>query len=252
MDRFLRELATLTPNQWIALIALLVLINMIVVGGLVWLVADEFSTPPLFSPAVRAQAVATRTPRPTFTTTPDQPTPAPFPTSTNTLVPTWTPSITPTPPPTHTPLPTETPTETPAPVITRVFPTATPTPTPTPDVDFVATIRQLTPCENQGKHHIFIYVRDQAGAGIPNIQLRVWWPGGEAFVITGDKIEDPGLTDFAMFKGSYFVEVAGFASDVVGPISPDIPQDETCAETGNPVANSLYHYSFEVIFTKVR
>lgn len=87
---------------------------------------------------------------------------------------------------------------------------------------------------------------------MPGVQLRVWWPGGEAFVKTGDKIDDPGLTDFAMFKGTYHLEIVGFSSEVVGPITPDIPRDELCAENGNPVANSLYHYSFEVIFTKVR
>jgi hypothetical protein len=65
-------------------------------------------------------------------------------------------------------------------------------------------------------------------------------------------MEDPGLTDFAMFKGSYMVEVLDGFSQVVGPISPDIPVNEECPETGNGVANSLFHYSFEVIFTKVR
>jgi hypothetical protein len=113
----------------------------------------------------------------------------------------------------------------------------------------------LTPCENAGKHHIFAYVRDQTGNGIPGVKLRVWWPGGnggEAVLTTGTKMEDPGLTDFAMFKGTYFVEVLDGLSQVVGPISPDIPNNELCAETGNGVANSLFHYSFEVIFTKVR
>jgi hypothetical protein len=116
-------------------------------------------------------------------------------------------------------------------------------------------MRQLTPCENAGKHHIFAYVRDPAGNGIPGVKMRVFWEGGnggEAILTTGTKIEDPGLTDFAMFKGSYFVEVLDGLSQVIGPISPDIPLDELCAETGNGVANSLYHYSFEVIFTKVR
>jgi hypothetical protein len=65
-------------------------------------------------------------------------------------------------------------------------------------------------------------------------------------------MEDPGLTDFAMFKGSYFVEVMDGFSQVMGPISPDIAQNEECAATGNGVANSLFHYSFEVVFTKVR
>lgn len=87
------------------------------------------------------------------------------------------------------------------------------------------------------------------------MKLRVYWEGGnggEAILSTGTKMEDPGLTDFAMFKGVYFVQVLDGLSQVVGPISPDIPRNEVCEATGNGVANSLFHYSFEVIFTKVR
>ncbi len=65
-------------------------------------------------------------------------------------------------------------------------------------------------------------------------------------------MQDPGLADFAMFKGVYYVEMLGGLSPLLGPISPDIPRSEMCAATGNGVANSLYHYSFEVIFTKAR
>jgi hypothetical protein len=116
-------------------------------------------------------------------------------------------------------------------------------------------VRQLTPCENQGKHHIFAYIRDPAGNSLPGIKIRVFWvggSGGEAIITTGTKIEDPGLADFAMFKGEYFVEVMDGPSQVIGPISPDIPRNELCPENDNGIANSLYHYSFEVIFTKVR
>jgi hypothetical protein len=130
-----------------------------------------------------------------------------------------------------------------------------PTNTPTPAFDYRGTIRQLTPCENAGKHHIFAYARDQQGNGIPGVKMKVSWvggSGGEAILTTGTKMEDPGLTDFAMFKGTYFIEVLDGSSEVIGPISPDIPHNEMCAETGNGVANSLFHYSFEVIFTKVR
>ena len=119
-------------------------------------------------------------------------------------------------------------------------------------MDFVGSVRQLTPCENQGKHHIFIYVLDRAGNGIPGVEVKVIWPGGESKVVTGTKAEHPGLTDFAMFKGKYTLEVLGASSDVIGPLTPDIPQDQRCEENGNPVANSFYHYSYEVTFTKVR
>jgi hypothetical protein len=243
MNRLKRELSTISSQQWTVLISLLTIVNIVVLGGLVWLLAIQ--VPGDFR-RVLAQAPATRTPFPTFTpTATDRPPPTPV----STYVPTWTPTITPTPTPTGTPtpLPSKTPIR-----ATRV---PIPTNTPTPEFDYMGTVRQLTPCENQGKHHIFVYVRDQAGNGIPGIKLRVFWPGGsggEAIITTGTKIEDPGLTDFAMFKGEYFVEVMDGLSQVIGPISPDIPRNELCPETDNGVANSLYHYSFEVIFTKVR
>jgi hypothetical protein len=240
-----KELATITNQQWTVLISLLALVNMVVLGGLVWLLATQ--SPGGFR-RVLAQAPATRTPFPTFTTTP---TGLPPPTPIGTPVPTWTPSVT------LTPLPTDTPTLTPIPSRTPIRATSVPIPTdtPTPAFDYVGAMRQLTPCENAGKHHIFAYVRDPAGNGIPGVKMRVFWEGGsggEAILTTGTKIEDSGLADFAMFKGSYFIEVLDGLSQVVGPISPDIPLDELCPETGNGVANSLYHYSFEVIFTKVR
>ena len=244
MDNVKREFAAITNQQWTVLISLLTLVNMVILGGLVWLLAIQ--SPGGFR-RVLAQAPATRTPFPTFTATAtDQPPPTPL----NTMVPTWTPSVTPTPPPTDTPIPV-TPTTTPI----RATSVPVPTDTPTPAFDYIGTVRQFTACENEGKHHIFAYVRDQAGNGIPGIKLRVFWQGGkggEAIITTGTKIEDPGLTDFAMFKGSYFIEVLDGMSQVLGPISPDIPLNELCAATGNGVANSLYHYSFEVVFTKVR
>lgn len=245
MKNLSKEIAAITNQQWTLLISLLTLVNLVVLGGLVWLLAVQ--SPGGFR-RVLAQAPATRTPLPTFTRTFDRLT---FVTPTSTRVPTWTPTITPTSGPTS--IPSVTPTMMPTSIrATRV---PIPTNTPTPEYDYVGTVRQLTPCENEGKHHIFAYVRDQSGNGIPGVKLRVFWEGGnggEATLVTGTKIEDPGLTDFAMFKGSYFIEVLDSLSQVIGPISPNIPQNEVCAESGNTEANSLYHYSFEVVFTKVR
>jgi hypothetical protein len=242
MNSLKRELATITNQQWTVLISLLAVVNMVILGGLVWLLATE--SPGAFR-RVLAQAPATRTPFPTFTATP---TGLPLPTPLGTMVPTWTPTISPTPQPTDTPTPAPTSTRS----VVRIVDTPTPTSTPTPNFDYVGTIRQLTPCENAGNHHIFAYVRDPAGNGIPGIKMRVTWPNGEAILTTGTKIQDAGLADFAMFKGSYYIEVLDGLSQVMGPISPDIPRNELCVETDNGVANSLYHYSFEVIFTKVR
>ena len=240
MNRLKNEVSAITDQQWTVLISLLTLVNMVVLGGLVWLLAIQ-STGRF--PIVLAQAPATRTPHPTFTPSFGGSLLA---TPMNTRVPTWTPTITPT--------PTDTPTATPSPTRTPIRATSVPVPTdtPTPEFDYVGTIRQLTPCENAGKHHIFAYVRDPNGAGIPGIKMKVHWDGGEAILTTGTKIEDSGLADFAMFKGVYYIEVMNGLSQVIGPISPDIPQNELCPETGNGVANSLFHYSFEVIFTKVR
>ena len=123
-----------------------------------------------------------------------------------------------------------------------------PTDTPTPEFDYVGTIRQLTPCENAGKHHIFAYVRDPNGAGIPGIKMKVHWDGGEAILTTGTKIEDSGLADFAMFKGTYSVEIQGGTSEIASGITPDYGVNEACGE--NAVANSLFHISFEVIFQR--
>ena len=243
MNRFKREIATITDQQWTVLLSLLTLVNMVVLGGLVWLLATQSSGR---FPVVLAQAPATRTPFPTFTPTA---TGSPMATVINTRVPTWTPSVTST--PTATDIPTAVPSRTPI----RATKVPVPTNTPTPEFDYIGTVRQLTACENAGKHHIFAYVRDINGNGLPGIKMRVTWgagSGGEGIITTGTKMEDPGLADFAMFKGTYFVEVLDGLSQKVGPISPDIPRNEVCAETGNGVANSLYHYSFEVIFTKVR
>ena len=242
MSRLKREIAAITDQQWTVLLSLLTIVNMVILGGLIWLLATQTGRFPI----VLAQAPATRTPFPTFTTTPFG---RPVATSINTRVPTWTPTI--------TPIPSDTPTATPIPTKTPIRATSAPEPTstPTPEYDYIGTVRQLTACENAGKHHIFAYVRDPSGNGIPGIKLRVYWlggSGGEAILSTGTKMQDPGLTDFAMFKGEYYVEVLDGSSQVIGPISPDIPRNEVCAETGNGVANSLYHYSFEVIFTKVR
>lgn len=246
-------LQNVSVRDWKLAISLLVVANAVAISCLGWLVLTHSATPsaphPLEARAL-AQAPPTRTPLPTFTVTP---TPTSTPSPTNTLVPTWTP--TPTDTPTATPVPTDTPTptETPRPAPVAPRPTATFTPTPTPNVDFQASVRQFTACENEGKHHLFIYVKDMNGEGIPGIRVRVAWPGGEATMITGEKSHvDPGFVDFAMFKGNYTLQVLDYVSEIAGPISPDIPRDELCKETGNPVANSLYHYSYEIVFQKVR
>lgn len=250
LDRLNDQFRDVSINDWKLIISLLIVANSVAIGSLGWLVASRRAPGrPSLEARVMAQVPPTRTPLPTFTSTP---TPPPSPSPTNTLVPTFTP--TPTDTPTITPTPTDIPTHTPQPTVVQgPVATSTPMPTPTPDVDFVASVRQMTACENEGKHHLFTYVKDTNGQGMSGVRLRVSWDGGEATMMTGDKVHiDPGFVDFAMFKGAYSVQVLGYSSQIAGPITPDIPRDELCEETGNAVANSLFHYSYEIIFQKVR
>ena len=250
LNRLNDQFRDVSIGDWKLIISLLLVANTVAIASLGWLVhTRKVPGAPYLEARVMAQAPPTRTPLPTFTGTP-LPTATPSPT--NTLVPTWTP--TPTETPTITPTPTETPTSTPEPTVVR-GPTATftPAPTPTPNVDFTVSVRQLTPCENEGKHHLFVYVKDVNGEGMAGARLRVSWEGGEATMVTGDKVDiDPGFVDFAMFKGNYTVQVLDYTTEIAGPITPDIPRNELCEETGNGVANSLFHYSYEIIFQKVR
>jgi hypothetical protein len=161
-------------------------------------------------------------------------------------------------PPTATPTPLpDTPTPTPLPYTpTPREPTQTPTPsaTPTPDADYIiASVRQLTACENEGKHHIFIHTVDSNGNGLDNIPLKICWgvgPDDCAHPLTETKDEGIGWVEFAMFKGVYSVQVDGAKSQVASGITPDYQLDELCPETDNPVANSRFHASFEVIIQR--
>jgi CRP-like cAMP-binding protein len=204
-----------------------------------------------FVETVTATPTETSTPTATPTVTPT-PTETPIPTLTPTPVPTDTPV-----PPTITPTPVDTPTATRRPsTATPLPPTETPTITltPTPDADYViASVRQLTPCENEGKHHIFIHVIDKSGSGIDNVPVKVCWAPGEtgcAKPLTETKSEGAGWVEFAMFKGTYSVQIADAKSQVASGITPDYQVDQRCNTSGNNVANSLYHASFEVIFQR--
>lgn len=208
--------------------------------------------------------VETATPTQTSTPTPTQ-TPTQTATPTETPIPTNTPTSTMTPTPTETPTPVFSPTPTSTP--TRFIPvfvapaepteTPIPEPTPTPDVDYrVKSVRQLTPCENRGKHHIFIKVEDPNGQGINDVPIKVEWaPGDDGHVIVPSETKtdllgqpDPGRIDFAMFKGNYTVEIMNGTSEIAGPVTPDYGTNEPCGD--DAVANSLFHISFEVIFQR--
>lgn len=201
------------------------------------------TTTPSPTQTATASATMTQTPIPTFTLTP-----------TFTPTPVDTPTITPTPTPTETPTPTAIPpTNTPA---RPKEPTNTPTPeaTATPDVDFrVVKVRKLTPCENEGNHHIYIRVLDANGAGMNNVPVRISWGANSSDGVnakTEAKDRGNGFIEFAMFKGTYSVEIIGAKTEVASGITPDYQVDEPCVASGNMVGNSLFHASFEVVFQR--
>jgi len=209
-----------------------------------------FTPTPLPVPTVprSAAAVFTPTPQTTLTAIPS-----------HTPIPTITPTTTPTRPPTATPTPRRRVTPTPT-----LAGTPTITPTPTPSVDYrVLKVRQLTACENGGNHHLFILIVDTQGNGVPGLTIEVTWDGGSYRDATGKKVENipalgvdarttVGYVDYAMFKGRYRARVLNGTSEQTPWLTVDIPVDELCPSRDNPIGNSLFHYSYLIVFQKTR
>jgi hypothetical protein len=110
--------------------------------------------------------------------------------------------------PTASPVPTSVPIDTPTP-----FPTLTPTPLPPPL--YVLTGRERV-CE-PGPAQIRAVVEDEAGRGMPGIEVWVTWENGADRFVTGLKPEKGnGYGDFDMQPGGvYAVAVAESALPVV-------------------------------------
>lgn len=198
---------------------------------------------------------------PTYTPWPTE-TPIPTPTFTPTAIPTNTPIPTPTFTPTATPLP-PTATPVPPPVVVRAAPAAmaaaaaAPEP-PKPTAQFsVIEKRRLTPCENRGKHNIFVKIVDAGGNPVDGVTLVQGTAGQPGNVmdktVTGTK--GPGLAEFAMWKGgTYDVYVS---ADGVNPNNTEIATqmtsglpDEVNCDDGGGGGNTLFHNSFTVTFRK--
>ena len=119
----------------------------------------------------------------------------------------------------------------------------------------LVNVRQLTACENMGKHHIFINVLDRAGRGLNGVLVKVQWsPSEDGFVVVRtdsgiyfDGSFRDGIVSFSMFKGTYSVEVLEGESEVAAGLTPDYGVNEFCH---GALGNSLYHVSFEVVFAQ--
>jgi anti-sigma factor RsiW/3',5'-cyclic AMP phosphodiesterase CpdA len=125
------------------------------------------------------------------------------------------------------------------------------------NADFeIKNVRQLTPCENQGRNHIFIKVQDPLGNGLNGVPIRIEWgaaPDEFRVAETGTKTNlegnpEPGLVEVAMAAGAYSVQIEGSTSEVAAGLTADYGVEEPC---GSEAGNSLHHVSFEVVFERV-
>jgi hypothetical protein len=200
-----------------------------------------------------AAYVITPTPLPTSTPTP-KPTPTPRPTHTPTPKATSTPTRTPRPtatrpvPPTATA--TSSPTVTPTSSATRTptaIPTATVTQTPTPGPNSPFGLAQsvaLCSIDDPAGGLLRVYVRDRLGAGVPGVQLRLTWPGGEDKFYTGFKPElDPGYADFQMEPDRRY-ELSPTSVDTVG----QMPEIQINNPTLCPTLPANVAPSWQVVF----
>ena len=111
----------------------------------------------------------------------------------------------------------------------------------------LAWARRLSCEENSFNHNLFIDVTDSAGNGLPGISLRVSWDGGQTDIQTGLKPDvGPGRVEFPMYKGTYAVRVLSGSSDTATGLTVDLPDETVCDNHGN----TLYHYSYHVVFRR--
>lgn len=207
-------------------------------------------------------ATATYTPVPTRTPLPtNTPTPSPTPTNTPTATPTATSTSTPV--PTDTPTPTFTPT--PKPRVKRVaVAAARVAATPTPSTQYsLVEVRRLSPCENRGKHNIYVKVIDANGNGVDNVWV-LQAPAGNPGDIIEKKLtekkdfwlmnQEDGRVTFDMYKGAQYTifisndGVTPASTDFAQPVHSNFTDEAACPDGGG--GNTLYHNSFSIIFRK--
>jgi len=116
--------------------------------------------------------------------------------------------------------------------------------------------RRMTPCENKGKHNIYIKVVDAAGNPVDGVTL-IQTPAGQPGNVLDKTVsgtKGPGKAEFVMWKqAAYDVYVT---TDGANPANTDIARnlnsnftDEAMCTTGGG-GNTLFHNSFNVIFQK--
>lgn len=111
--------------------------------------------------------------------------------------------------------------------------------------------RHLPGAENQGKHHVYVYVWDEGGRRATNPNLRIGWtwegrrPDEDAPPATLDKREGEPHGNVPIERGqvlSVWIEGDELLSDVVYGMHTKWGQDSP--------GNSLFHHSFELHFRR--
>ena len=88
----------------------------------------------------------------------------------------------------------------------------------------VIRVHHLTPQENNGKHHIFVDVIDEAGNRIYNSRVRIAWAGDSDIIIVDKPLDEPGA-NYPMWKWQICsAEVVGAPSDRVENLSSGSPR----------------------------
>lgn len=111
------------------------------------------------------------------------------------------------------------------------------------------SVRQLTPCENEGRRLLRVQVQDTAGQGINDVPVKIQWqaePAEFTVVKTGPLNGQPGWLEFAMRENSsYTVQVWSGESQAASDLTARYGQAEPC--NGSP-GNDLNRISYEIIF----
>jgi CRP-like cAMP-binding protein len=217
--------------------------------------------------AVNVEAIATWTPWPTDTPIPS-PTALPEPTATPTRPPTatWTPV-----PATATSVP---PTQTPvaqgggggddAAAMAVAAPTDAPTAAPTTAAKQyqLISLHHLTPCENVGKHDIFVSLQDPSGNPVDGVKFMFRaadWGAIQEVLVTG--VKGPGKVEYPIYKsGQYMTYVT---EDGTNPANSDVvdylgsvrdqtgalfPSGDMCPTQNG--GNTWGHNSYQLVFQK--
>ncbi len=206
-------------------------------------VALAADLPVQFTPTYTPWPTETPIPTPTFT-----------PTATPTKTPIPTPTFTPTKTPTATPIPPPQPQALAAAAPKAVAAAAQP---PKPSAQFsVVEQRRMTPCENKGKHNVFITIVDAAGRPLDGVTL-VQTPHnrpGEVLDKTVSGFKGPGLAEFVLWKGAeydVYITADGVnpapSTDIARQLHSNFVDEANCPDGGG---NTLFHNSWNVIFKK--